>query len=118
MGDDGKGQARIMAAADADTAWETIGRHAAVLEGFVTFAHEFSVILVRGIDGEIRFWDSPVNVHEGGILRPSSLPPPQIILDQQPEARPLMAKIAAEDRKSGVEGTRVSVRVELGGGRI
>src|SRR3546814_9929577 len=81
--------------------------HAAVLEGFVTFAHEFSVILVRGIDGEIRFWDSPVNVHEGGILRASSLPPPQIILDQQPEARALMAKIAAEldyvgvlDRKS------------------
>jgi len=96
MGYDGKGQARIMAAADADTAWQTIGRHAAVLEGFVTFAHEFSVILVRGIDGEIRFWDSPVNVHEGGILRASSLPPPQIILDQQPEARALMAKIAAE----------------------
>src|SRR3546814_17238342 len=46
--------------------------------------------------GEIRFWDSPVNVHEGGILRASSLPPPQTILDQQPEARALMAKIAAE----------------------
>src|SRR3546814_3641802 len=91
-----------MAAADADTAWETIGRHAAVLEGFVTFAHEFSVILVRGIDGEIRFWDSPVNVHEGGILRASSLPPPQIILDQQPEARALMAKLDAEPDYVGV----------------
>jgi 5-(carboxyamino)imidazole ribonucleotide synthase len=67
-----------------------------VLEGFVTFAHEFSVILVRGIDGEIRFWDSPVNVHEGGILATSSLPPPQIVLDQQDAARALMATIAAE----------------------
>src|SRR3546814_13574743 len=95
MGYDGKGQARIMAAADADTAWETIGRHAAVLEGFVTFAHEFAVILVRGIDAEIRFWDSPVNVHEGGILRASSLPPPHLILDQQPEARPLLAELGA-----------------------
>src|SRR3546814_11473174 len=94
-----------MAAADADTAWETIGRHAAVLEGFVTFAHEFSVILVRGIDGEIRFWDSPVNVHAGGILRASSLPPPQIILDQQPEARALMEKIPAElDYGGGLHG--------------
>lgn len=96
MGYDGKGQARLATASDADAAWDAIGRHPAVLEGFVTFAHEFSVILVRGIDGEVRFWDSPVNVHEGGILATSCLPPPQIVLDQQDEARSLMAKIAAE----------------------
>src|SRR3546814_11229011 len=77
--------------------------------------------------GEIRFWDSPANVHEGGILRASSLPPPQIILDQQPEARALMAKIAAAldyvgvltgDRKCVVWGKSVTVRVDLGGRRI
>lgn len=96
MGYDGKGQARIMTAADADAAWDGIGRHAAVLEGFVDFEHEFSVILVRGIDGEVRFWDSPVNVHDGGILATSTLPPPQAVLDQQDEARALMAKIAEE----------------------
>lgn len=96
MGYDGKGQARIMTPADADAAWDGIDRHAAVLEGFVTFAHEFSVILVRGIDGETRFWDSSVNVHEGGILATSSLPPPQIVADQQAEARALMARIAGE----------------------
>ncbi len=94
MGYDGKGQARLMASADADTAWEAIDRHAAILEGFVTFAHEFSVILVRGIDGETRFWDSSVNVHDGGILATSSLPPPQLVGDQQDEARALMARIA------------------------
>jgi 5-(carboxyamino)imidazole ribonucleotide synthase len=94
MGYDGKGQARLMASADADTAWEAIDRHAAILEGFVTFAHEFSVILVRGIDGETRFWDSSVNVHDGGILATSSLPPPQLVRDQQNEARALMARIA------------------------
>ena len=96
MGYDGKGQARLRVPADADTAWEAIGRHAAVLEGFVSFAHEFSVILVRGIDGEIRFWDSTVNVHEAGILATASLPPPQQVRDQQDEARALMAKIADE----------------------
>lgn len=96
MGYDGKGQARVMTPADADTAWEAIGRHAAVLEGFVTFDHEFSVILVRGIDGEVRFWDSPANVHEGGILATSSLPPPPVVLDQQDGARALMARIAEE----------------------
>ncbi|BBB13258.1 5-(carboxyamino)imidazole ribonucleotide synthase [Sphingopyxis sp. FD7] len=96
MGYDGKGQARLATAADADAAWDAIGRHAAVLEGFVSFAHEFSVILVRGIDGEVRFWDSPVNVHANGILASSSLPPPRDVLDQQEEARALMAAIAAE----------------------
>lgn len=94
MGYDGKGQARLSTPADADAAWDAIGRHAAVLEGFVTFAHEFSVILVRGIDGEIRYWDSTVNVHENGILATASLPPPQIILDQQDDARGMMALIA------------------------
>ena len=94
MGYDGKGQARLGSVDDADAAWDAIGRHAAILEGFVAFAHEFSVLLVRGIDGETRFWDSPVNVHEGGILATSSLPPPQIVIDQQAEARDLMARIA------------------------
>ncbi len=98
MGYDGKGQARLAgaapAAAEIDAAWDAIGRHAAVLEGFVTFAHEFSVLMVRGIDGGTRFWDSPVNVHEGGILATSSLPPPQMVIDQQAEARDLIAKIA------------------------
>lgn len=94
MGYDGKGQARLASADDAGPAWDAIDRHAAVLEGFVTFAHEFSVLLVRGIDGETRFWDSSVNVHRDGILATSSLPPPPIILDQQDEARALMAKIA------------------------
>ncbi|WP_432770898.1 MAG: 5-(carboxyamino)imidazole ribonucleotide synthase [Sphingopyxis sp.] len=94
MGYDGKGQARLATDADADAAWDAIDRHAAILEGFVTFAHEFSVLLVRGIDGETRFWDSSVNVHAHGILATSMLPPPQIILDQQDEARGLMARIA------------------------
>jgi len=94
MGYDGKGQARLATTADAEAAWQAIGRHAAILEGFVEFAHEFSVILVRGIDGEIRYWDSTVNVHENGILSTASLPPPQIILDQQDDARDMMALIA------------------------
>ena len=96
MGYDGKGQARLSTPADADAAWETIGQHAAVLEGFVDFAHEFSVILVRGIDGEIRYWDSTVNVQEAGILATASLPPPPIVLEQQDAARAMMAGIADE----------------------
>src|SRR5690606_20003549 len=94
LGDEGKAQPRIAAPADADAAWDAIGRHPAILEGLVTVAHEFSVLLARGIDGETRFWDSPVNVHEGGILASSSLPPPRAVFDQQDAARTLMTRIA------------------------
>jgi len=94
MGYDGKGQARIATAADADAAWATIGGHAAILEGFVAFEHEFSVILVRGIDGEVRYWDSTANVHEDGILASASLPPPPQVAEQQGAARAMMAEIA------------------------
>lgn len=94
MGYDGKGQFRLQSAADADMAWEAIGGQGAILEGFVSFEHEFSVIMVRGIDGEIRFWDSSLNVHVDGILATSTLPPPAIVADQQPAAREMMAQIA------------------------
>lgn len=94
MGYDGKGQARIMAPGDANAAWRTIDGHAAVLEAFVDFDAEFSVLLVRGIDGEVRFWDSPHNVHADGILSTSALPPPDIVADQQDDARAMAAAVA------------------------
>ena len=94
LGYDGKGQARLMTPADADAAWDAIGRHPAVLEAFVDFSAEFSVILARGIDGETRCWDSPHNVHDGGILSTSSLPPPAIVAEQQGAARAIAAAIA------------------------
>lgn len=94
MGYDGKGQARIQSASDADAAWDAIGHHPAVLEAFVDFACEFSVILVRGIDGEARCWDSPHNVHADGILSTSTLPPPAIVREQQAAARAAATAIA------------------------
>lgn len=96
FGYDGKGQVRLMDATPAtlDHAWAEIGGQPAVLEGFVHFEHEFSVILVRGHDGEIRFWDTPHNVHEAGILATSSVPAPAPILAQQAEARAIAAKVA------------------------
>ena len=58
------------------------------------FSAEFSVILVRGRDGEVRFWDSPQNVHRGGILARSTLPAPEAVVEQVPAARELAARIA------------------------
>lgn len=94
LGYDGKGQVRLAAGGDAAAAWEQLGKGAAIIEAMVDFAHEFSVILVRGADGEIRFWDSPDNVHADGILARSSLPAPPMILAQQPEAQAMAAALA------------------------
>src|SRR3546814_1137330 len=56
FGYDGKGQARIMKPEDADAAWTLIAEQPTILEGFVRFDREFSVILARTDDGEVRFW--------------------------------------------------------------
>jgi 5-(carboxyamino)imidazole ribonucleotide synthase len=94
MGYDGKGQARIMTPADADAAWAAIAGQPAVLEGFVSFAHEFSVLLCRAVDGAILTWPVPLNVHDGGILAESRVPAPALVAAQAPVAAALAAKVA------------------------
>ena len=91
-GYDGKGQWRISSEHEA----EALNLHEGgfVYEGFVQFEAEFSVILVRGAEGEVRFWDSAQNVHEGGILKRSSLPPCEAVLAQVEEARELARSVA------------------------
>lgn len=74
QGYDGKGQARIAKLSGAAEAWQTIGRHRAVLEEMIAFDGEFSVLLARGIDGSIALWDCPENVHKDGILSESLVP--------------------------------------------
>jgi len=91
-GYDGKGQWRIMGPGDVQAL--TLPGQPLVYEGFVTFFAEFSVILVRGRDGTIRFWDSAENVHEHGILARSSVPASPPVLEQVPEARRLAGAVA------------------------
>lgn len=91
-GYDGKGQWRVTSPRDA-TSLRFPGKPC-VYEGFVTFEAEFSVILVRGADGEVRFWDSTANVHKAGMLATSTLPPGETIAAQIPAARELAANVA------------------------
>jgi len=99
-GYDGKGQWRVGAdGAAPDMKMPDAGL---VYEGFVRFECEFSVILVRARNGEIRFWDSPHNTHENGILAHSSLPAPAIVAEQTPTARTLASQIADELDYTGV----------------
>jgi 5-(carboxyamino)imidazole ribonucleotide synthase len=91
-GYDGKGQWRIESPRDVEGL--RLPATNLIYEGFVNFATEFSVILVRGADGEARFWDSPCNAHTNGILATSRLPAPAAVTDQVPEARELARRIA------------------------
>ncbi len=93
FGYDGKGQARLKSAADADAAWDTIGGGPAVLEAFVDFSAEFSIVLARGSDGAVALYPPPQNVHKDGILDTSTVPAPAIE-PWRDEAEALAAKVA------------------------
>jgi 5-(carboxyamino)imidazole ribonucleotide synthase len=73
-GYDGKGQALIRGGDDPVAAWRAIGETPAILEAFVPFEREVSVVLARGRDGTITAFDVTENVHEGGILATSTVP--------------------------------------------
>jgi 5-(carboxyamino)imidazole ribonucleotide synthase len=91
-GYDGKGQWRVQSALGArGLAFPGV---TSIYEGFVTYETEFSVILVRGRDGAVRFWDSTANLHEGGMLARSILPAGALVEAQVPAARELAAKVA------------------------
>jgi 5-(carboxyamino)imidazole ribonucleotide synthase len=91
-GYDGKGQWRVRSAIEAGTV--AFPGVTCIYEGFVTYETEFSVILVRGRDGEVRFWDSTANLHEGGMLALSVLPAGALVEAQVPAARELAARVA------------------------
>jgi 5-(carboxyamino)imidazole ribonucleotide synthase len=74
FGYDGKGQARLTKPEDAAEALAALQGAPAVLEGFVDFTCEISVIAARGTDGRVAAFDPGENVHEGGILRTTTVP--------------------------------------------
>ena len=94
LGYDGKGQLSLGPGDDAAAALAAIGHRPAVLEQRMPFASELSVMAVRGVAGEVAFYDCPVNTHEDGILRRSVVPaglPGAVIAD----AHAIAARIAA-----------------------
>jgi 5-(carboxyamino)imidazole ribonucleotide synthase len=91
-GYDGKGQWRVGSALEAGAlAFPGV---TCIYEGFVSYETEFSVILVRGQDGQVRFWDSTANLHEGGMLARSILPAGALVDAQVPAARALAGQVA------------------------
>lgn len=74
MGYDGKGQVRLNNPDDAATALAEMANAPAILEGFIDFSHEVSVIAARGMNGDVACFDPGENVHQDGILRTTTIP--------------------------------------------
>jgi 5-(carboxyamino)imidazole ribonucleotide synthase len=74
FGYDGKGQARLDPDDDPAVAWRAIGGQPAILEAFIRFEREISVVAARGHDGRIECFDLAENEHRDGILKVSRVP--------------------------------------------
>lgn len=108
LGYDGKGQARIMSAADAEPALAAMAGAPAILEGFVEFTHEVSVIGARNADGAVACYDPGENVHEDGILRTTTVPA-TLSAAQRTDAVLIAAKILNALDYVGVMGVELFV---------
>ncbi|MDE3078842.1 MAG: 5-(carboxyamino)imidazole ribonucleotide synthase [Paracoccaceae bacterium] len=108
LGYDGKGQARLSSAGDADTAFAAMKGAPAVLEGFVAFDREVSVIAARGLTGEIAAYDPGENVHREGILRTTTVPA-QLTEAQRTDAVLIAARILNALDYVGVLGVELFV---------
>ena len=74
MGYDGKGQIRLKDASDMAEAWQKMQGAPSVLEGFINFSHEVSVIAARASDGQVACYDPGENVHREGVLHSTTVP--------------------------------------------
>ena len=92
FGYDGKGQAKVASADEAVKAFESFKGAPAILEGFVDFSYEASVVAARGADGAFAAYDPPENEHENHILRRSTVPS-RLSARQVEEAKTIARKI-------------------------
>ena len=76
FGYDGKGQAKINHPGDARSAWASMRGQPSILEKFVAFKSEVSVVAVRSADGMFRAYDVSANEHRDHILHTSTVPAP------------------------------------------
>ena len=117
-GYDGKGQYVLREPADEDRAWEALGATLAgaarpvsggpapgaglLLEGFVAFERELSIVGVRGRRGDVRFYPLVENHHREGILRLTVAPAPNITPERQREAEAMLLEVMEELEYVGV----------------
>lgn len=111
FGYDGKGQVRITEETSTDQlkdAWENVQKAPSILEEFVNFNSEISVIAARGHNGEVQCFDPAENVHKDGILHSSTLPA-SVSSKTVEEAQHLSSKILTALNYVGVIGVEFFV---------
>ena len=74
LGYDGKGQAKIAKGTDPNATWRTLRHEPCILEGFINFEREVSVVAARSHDGKVVCFDVTENVHRDHILKISKVP--------------------------------------------
>jgi 5-(carboxyamino)imidazole ribonucleotide synthase len=96
FGYDGKGQVRVDSPTEAATAWQGIGAQEAILEAFVPFERELSVVAARGVDGSFVHYGAIENIHHNHILDFSIAPArvsPEVANEAVALARTVLAKV-------------------------
>lgn len=97
LGYDGRGQAVIRSTADVDEAWAQLGGVPLVLEAFVPFERELSVVAARGREGAFVAYPLVENTHQGGVLVHTRAPapgvPPSLQAQAETYARTLMESL-------------------------
>jgi 5-(carboxyamino)imidazole ribonucleotide synthase len=117
FGYDGKGQAVIRSSENLDTVWADLGSNATILESFVPFEREISVVAARSADGHIACFDVTENDHRDHILK-TSMVPARISPDLAAEARHVAETIASAFDYVGVLGVEMFVAPEGNAHRI
>jgi 5-(carboxyamino)imidazole ribonucleotide synthase len=117
FGYDGKGQAMIREGDNTDRIWADLGTKSAILEAFVPFEREISVIAARSASGEVECFDVTENEHRDHILKISRAPAaiPDALAT---EARDVAAKIATALDYVGVLAVEMFVLVDHSGPKI
>ena len=101
-GYDGKGQFLIKSETQIHEAWEKMAGAESILEGFINFKRELSLIAVRGIDGSLEYYPLVENSHHEGILRLTIAPAQNISASLQKKAEEYMSSILKEIKHVGV----------------
>jgi 5-(carboxyamino)imidazole ribonucleotide synthase len=102
FGYDGKGQHVLRTRDDVEAAWETLGGRPLVLEGFVPFECEMSIVSVRAIDGAIQHYPLVQNEHREGMLATTLAPAPLATSTLQRQAETYADRVLNELRYVGV----------------